>query len=85
MIAALRGTLTGDGAALKRHFTPAVQGDAARWTLTLVPVDSRLLSVVRQLRIDGFRADVRQVDLQLADGDRSVTRIDPLPQAPAPR
>ncbi|HEX6720566.1 MAG TPA: LolA-related protein [Burkholderiaceae bacterium] len=78
MVEAMRGTLSGDGTALKRYFKPTVQGVATRWTLTLVPIDFRLLGVVRQLRIDGQRADVRVVELQLADGDRSVMSIDPV-------
>lgn len=78
LVEAMRGTLSGDGAALRRHFKPTVQGAASRWTMTLVPVDSRLLGVVRQLRIDGYRADVRVVEVQLADGDRSVTSIEPV-------
>jgi len=78
MVAAMRGTLSGDGSALRRYFKPTVSGAAARWTLTLVPLDFQLLGVVRLLRIDGFHADVRVVELQLADGDRSVTTIDPI-------
>lgn len=78
MVAAMRGTLGGDGAVLQRHFKPTVQGAASRWTLTLVPLDFRLLGVVRQLRIDGQQSDVRVVELHLADGDRSVMTIDPV-------
>jgi hypothetical protein len=78
MVAALRGTLSGDAALLRRYFKPSVDGAAARWTLTLVPLDFQLLGVVRQLRIDGMHADVRVVELQLADGDRSVTTIEPV-------
>jgi len=79
MVTALRGTLSGDGSALRRYFKASVDGRAARWTLTLVPLDTRLLGVVRQVRIDGMQADVRVVELQLADGDRSVTTIEPAP------
>jgi outer membrane lipoprotein-sorting protein len=83
MVEAMRGTLAGDGAALQRYFKPTVQGVAARWTLRLVPLDFRLLGVVRELRIDGQRADVRVVEVQLADGDRSVMTIEPV--VPKPR
>ncbi|MBE7426901.1 MAG: outer membrane lipoprotein carrier protein LolA [Ideonella sp.] len=79
MVAALRGTLAGDGTVLHRYFETTVQGSAARWALTLVPLDHQLLGTVRLLRIDGMHGDVRVVDLQLADGDRSVTTIEPLP------
>jgi hypothetical protein len=85
MVAAMRGTLSGDGTVLQRYFKPTVQGAAARWTLTLEPLDIRLLGVVRLLRIDGFRADVRVVELQLADGDRSVMTIEPIAPASARR
>jgi outer membrane lipoprotein-sorting protein len=78
MVEAMRGTLSGDASALQRYFKPTVQGAASRWTLTLVPLDQRLLGVVRQLRIDGFQADVRVVELQLTDGDRSVMTIEPV-------
>jgi outer membrane lipoprotein-sorting protein len=78
MVAAMRGTLSGDGSVLRRYFDATVAGGAARWTLTLVPLDLRLLGVVRLLRIDGMHADVRVVELQLADGDRSVTTIEPV-------
>jgi hypothetical protein len=78
MVEAMRGTLAGDGSALQRYFKPTVEGAASRWTLTLVPLDNRLLGVVRQLRIDGYQADVRVVELQLADGDRSVLTIEPI-------
>ena len=53
MVDAMRGTLSGDGTALQRYFSPGRRARAARWTLTLVPLDYRLLGVVRQLRIDG--------------------------------
>ncbi|HSW23457.1 MAG TPA: LolA-related protein [Burkholderiaceae bacterium] len=78
MVAAMRGTLSGDASVLRRHFNATVEGGAARWTLTLVPLDQRLLGVVRLLRIDGMQADVRLVELQLADGDRSLTTIEPV-------
>ena len=78
MVAAMRGTLSGDGSVLRRYFEATVDGGAARWTLTLVPLDFRLLGVVRRLRIDGMHADVRLVELQLADGDRSVMTIEPV-------
>jgi len=78
MVAAMRGTLSGDGSVLRHHFKATVDGGAARWTLTLVPLDFRLLGVVRLLRIDGMHGDVRMVELQLADGDRSVTTIEPV-------
>jgi outer membrane lipoprotein-sorting protein len=83
MVAAMRGTLSGDASVLRRYFKPTVDGGATHWTLTLVPLDVQLLGVVRQLRIEGMDGNVRLVELQLADGDRSVTTIEPVAPAKA--
>jgi hypothetical protein len=78
MVTAMRGTLSGDASALRQHFKPAVRGSRAQWSLTLVPLEYRLLGVVREVRIDGRLADVQTVEVQLADGDRSVMTIEPI-------
>ncbi len=78
VVTAVRGTLTGDETALRLYFRPAVSGTAARWSITLAPLESRLLEAVRQLRIDGEQADVRLIEIVLGDGDRSVMTIEPL-------
>lgn len=84
MVAAMRGTLSGDASALQQHFKPTVSGTPAQWSLTLVPLEYRLLAVVRQLRIDGTLSDLHTVEVQLADGDRSVMTIEPIPLNPTP-
>jgi len=78
MVAALRGTLSGDASVLRQHFKAAPTGTLAQWSLTLVPLDDRLLGVVRQLRIDGRQSELHTVEVQLADGDRSVMAIEPV-------
>jgi hypothetical protein len=85
LIEALRATLTGDAAALERHFHVRVEGDAARWTLTLVPRDARLAAQVREVQIAGLAGEPRSVALWLADGDRSVLTIVPATIEPAPK
>ena len=83
IVTALRGTLTGDAAALRQYFRPTVSGSAAEWSITLAPLENRLLEAVKQLRIDGEQADVRVVEILLGDGDRSVMAIEPLPAGAA--
>lgn len=77
MVAAMRGTLSGDARALQQHFKVSVEGSPAQWLLQLVPLDNRLLGVVRRVRIEGQRSEVRSVEVALADGDRSVMSIEP--------
>lgn len=77
LLEAVRGTLTGNAVTLDKHFSTKVEGNAARWLLTLVPRDARLASQVREMQIAGLQSDVRSVALWLAGGDRSVMNIEP--------
>ncbi|MES1161856.1 MAG: LolA-related protein, partial [Rhizobacter sp.] len=79
---AIRGTLTGNRAALERHFTPNVTGAPAQWTLELVPLMPRLRELVTSVRVSGKQALVREVVVAMADGDRSVMTIDPVTSTP---
>jgi len=79
IVEAVRGTLTGDRAAIERMFTTAVAGDTSAWTLDLVPRDARLRGQVASLRVRGRDAVVREVQVLLADGDRSTMTITPAP------
>ena len=74
----IRGTLAGDMAALKRVYNLDLEGSEERWTLTLRPIETRMLNVVERIRIGGNRAEVRSIEIEQADKDRSVMRITPL-------
>lgn len=84
LVEAMRGTLNGDAALLQRHFETRVEGDAGRWTLTLLPRDARLASQVREMQIAGQAGEIRSVGLWMTNGDRSLMLVDNLPPgAPA--
>jgi hypothetical protein len=73
----IRGTLAGDRALLEKTYDLSLAGAAARWTLTLQPRDAKLQRIVRRIDIEGLAARVRRVEIQQADGDRSVMTITP--------
>jgi hypothetical protein len=73
----IRGTLAGDRALLEKTYNVALAGQPAQWTLTLVPRAERLLRVVTRIGIEGSQARVRRVEIQQADGDRSIMTITP--------
>lgn len=83
VIEALRGTLTGNGALLGKHFRTTVSGDAAQWTLELVPLQPELRRSLDGARLWGRRDQLLGVEMTLADGDRNVTTITPAPPSPA--
>ncbi|HZW73776.1 MAG TPA: outer membrane lipoprotein carrier protein LolA [Caldimonas sp.] len=78
IVEAIRGTLTGNRAALERLFETRVVGDAGAWTLELVPRDLRLRGQVASVRVSGRESVVREVRVLLADGDHSVMTIEPV-------
>ena len=78
IVEAIRGTLTGNRATLERLFETTVSGDAHAWTLKLVPRDLRLRGQVSAVQVSGREALAREVQVQLADGDRSVMTIEPV-------
>jgi outer membrane lipoprotein-sorting protein len=77
IVEAIRGTLTGNQATLERLFETTVSGASAAWSLKLVPRDLRLRGQVSSVRVSGRDATAREVQVQLADGDRSVMTIEP--------
>ena len=83
IIEAIRGTLTGNRAALEKNFSTTVSGNAQRWVLDLVPRDWRLREQVTSVRVSGQHALLREVVVAMADGDRSVMTI--VPAAPGTR
>ena len=78
LLEALRGTLSGDLATLQKHYSARVDGNAARWRLTLTPLAQRLSTQVQQLDIVGQGGELRSVEVLLAGGDRSVMSIEPI-------
>jgi outer membrane lipoprotein-sorting protein len=78
IVEAIRGTLTGNRAALKRLFETSLSGDARQWSLELVPRDLRLRGQVASVRVSGRESMVQEVRILLADGDHSVMTIEPI-------
>jgi hypothetical protein len=78
LVESIRGTLAGDRAALEKAYSLALEGDAARWKLVLRPKDPQLLKIVTRIEISGTQALVRRVDIEQADGDRSMMVVTPV-------
>ena len=74
-VESIRATLAGDRAALAKVFRLDFTGSAQRWTLTLTPLDARVAQSVSQVRIDGARAALLNVEIRQPDGDRSLMTL----------
>jgi outer membrane lipoprotein-sorting protein len=71
----IRGTLAGDRKALERSFALTLEGPPERWVLLLKPRNERMAQAVSAIRISGSRDDVKRIEIEQADGDRSVMTI----------
>ena len=77
IVEAIRGTLTGNGAVLQRHYRVTLSGTPDQWVLDLGPRDPQLYQLVREVQIRGQRGVVRFIEVWLAGGDRSRMTITP--------
>jgi hypothetical protein len=76
-VESIRATLAGDRAALERSFRVDFAGTVSRWTMTLVPIESKVKQAVSQVRIDGMRDQLIKVEIRQPDGDRSLMTLRP--------
>jgi hypothetical protein len=77
LIDSIRATLAGDRASLERIFKVQLDGTVEHWKLLLVPSDATVAHTVKQIRIEGARDAIHSVEIQQADGDRSLLTIGP--------
>jgi Outer membrane lipoprotein carrier protein LolA-like len=77
LIDSIRATLAGDRAALERIFKVTLDGGLEHWTLLLGPSDATVAKTIRQIRIEGTHDAIHSVEIQQADGDRSLLTIGP--------
>ena len=76
-VESIRATLAGDRGALERVFHLDFAGSLVRWSLVLVPLDSKVKQSVAQVRIDGMRDQLQRVEIRQPDGDRSLMTLRP--------
>ncbi|WP_175996686.1 outer membrane lipoprotein carrier protein LolA [Burkholderia stabilis] len=81
-IDSIRATLSGNRFALEQVYKVALARRGDDWTLTLTPLDARMLKVVSTITLDGTRDVLRSVAIRQADGDHSVMRLQPVPANP---
>ncbi|HLO64232.1 MAG TPA: LolA-related protein [Azonexus sp.] len=74
----IRGTLSGNRAALEKNYALYLSGNPDKWVLTLLPSDQNIASMVQRITVTGSKNQVRIIEYLQADGDRSVLNIDPI-------
>jgi len=77
-VESIRATLAGDRFALEKFYTLELAGSAESWQLLLIPTQARMTDIISRIRIGGSHANVKTIDFEQADGDRSqmvITKI----------
>jgi outer membrane lipoprotein-sorting protein len=77
LVDAIRGTLSGDLAALRRSYTVTMAGTLADWRLTLVPSDPAVARLVVRTTIEGSGTALHMVETTQANGDATRMTINP--------
>jgi hypothetical protein len=75
LVDSIRGTLSGDQAALEKNYTLDFTGGQGKWQLTLTPRQKAVAKVVRQIHIGGTDANIKTITFDQADGDRQEMTI----------
>lgn len=70
LVESIRGTLSGDQAALEKNYAIDFTGVQGKWQLTLTPVQKAVAKVVRQVHIAGAEANIKTITFDQVDGDR---------------
>ncbi|MDQ9171785.1 LolA-related protein [Oxalobacteraceae bacterium R-40] len=79
LIESMRGTLAGDRAALERNFSVAMTGNRERWTLSMKPINTKALQVIRNIEVSGSKGEIQEIEVLQANGDRSITSVEKRP------
>ncbi|SAK92693.1 acyltransferase [Caballeronia temeraria] len=74
-IESIRATLAGNRFALENAYKVSIAGTGDDWTMTLVPIDSRMQQKVSSITLAGTGAALARVEIRQADGDRSLMRL----------
>ncbi|MCK6389867.1 MAG: outer membrane lipoprotein carrier protein LolA [Azonexus sp.] len=74
----IRGTLSGNRAALEKNYALHLSGASDKWVLTLLPRDEKIANFVQRIVVNGNRGQMRQIEYLQADGDRTVLSIEPI-------
>ncbi len=74
----IRGTLSGNRAALEKNYALHLAGSSDKWVLTMLPREEKIANFVQRIVVSGNRGQMRHIEYLQADGDRSVLAIEPL-------
>lgn len=79
-VESIRSTLAGDLPTLQRFYKIKLKGNAARWSMLLIPLEQRTRQVMSEIVISGRGAHVTSIETAEPNGDHSIMTV--VEQAP---
>lgn len=76
LVDAVRGTLSGDGATLQRHYRVQATGSLSGWRLVLLPVDAAVATLVHAIVIEGVFTHIATFRTESPNGVVAIMRIE---------
>lgn len=74
-VESIRSTLAGDLTTLQRFYKIKLEGDAAKWSLRLLPLEQKTRAVVSEIVISGSGSRVTSIETDEANGDHSTMTV----------
>jgi hypothetical protein len=74
-VESIRSTLAGDLPTLQRFYKVKLKGDAAKWSMRLIPLEQRTLQVMSEIEVSGRGAHVTEIETTESNGDRTTMTI----------
>jgi len=74
-VESIRSTLAGDFETLNRFYKVSMEGNDKKWRLILLPLDSKMKSLVDEIRITGSNEQINTIEVMEAGGDHSMMEI----------
>jgi hypothetical protein len=74
-VESIRSTLAGDLPTLQRFYKIKLKGNAAKWSMQLVPLEQRTRQVMSEIVVSGRGARVTNIETTEPNGDRSMMTV----------
>ena len=74
-VESIRSTLAGDLPTLQRFYKVKLKGNAAKWSMQLVPLEERTRQVMSEIVISGRGAHVNNIETTEANGDHALMTV----------
>ena len=74
-VESIRSTLAGDLPTLQRFYKVRLEGDAAKWSLRLLPIEQKTRAVVSEILFSGSGSRVTRIETDEANGDHSTMTV----------